>query len=204
MAWAGTRASIRWPRYRRARDCTGSTFDMPQTRRRLTGLPRAALALVAGAATGAVLVALWSLQGQAATWGPGYVAANGLRTGATVFLLAMMAWLLGLICFASLPWWALHRLGRRGWPSAILLGAVLTFAVGLAGLTGGFGLLLGSASSVAVDGGSLVVDGRLTEHGWRSAISGSLLLAVAGAAAGAVIWRVAYRGPGALGSPKGE
>ncbi|MEO6339932.1 MAG: hypothetical protein ABIO39_07850 [Caulobacteraceae bacterium] len=174
-----------------------------QTRRSLSGLPRAALALAAGAVAGAALVTLAALLGQVVAYGPGYVTANGLNTGSTVFLWALAAWAGGLIVFAALPWWGLHRLGRRGWSSAVLLGAALTFAAYLGLSTAAFGLMSGSQATVAATGGGpLVVEGRLTPQGWRSAISGALLLSAAGATVGLVIWRVAYRGPGALDAQK--
>lgn len=153
-----------------------------------TSLPRAVLGLVAGTMTGAVLVMLWAQEGV------DRFDATSFRHALTVFTYAAVLWAGGLLSVATLPWLALHRFGWRGWPSAIALGAVLTFLVVFGFLTNGFGLFVAESRFFAADsGGPTWVDGRLTAHGWFEAFQFAAICSAMGAVVGFAVWRVAYR-----------
>ena len=152
---------------------------------------RAAMALLAGAGAGAVLVVLWSFWGHA---DPRYVRDYWRRDALIVFTYAAVVWAAGLLVIAPVPWLMLHRNGWRSWWIAAVLGAGLSFVVALALLTDGFGLMQMSGSISAADsGGPTRVDGRLTPHGWAEASKFALVCSVLGGLVGLVVWRTAYR-----------
>lgn len=146
-----------------------------------------------GIAAGAIAGGLLVILGLSATglWS-GTLTAGDLLMLIPVFVGAALTWGQGLIVFAALPWYVLHRLGLRGWRTAITLGAGLTFTAGAlfqfmelwnrAGQTGTYG-----------DGtGTILIDGWPTLYGWRVTLELPILLALAGAIVGWVVWRVAY------------
>src|SRR5262249_45232351 len=98
-------------------------------------------------------------------------ATYGVKSIFFASLAPFMVWLFGLILFASVPWWLLHKLGQRDWLTAVLLGIVLTVAVWF-----------------------LVVPGISFQAGTIRAVAESALrFAAAGAIVGFIVWRVAYR-----------
>ena len=154
-----------------------------------TTLVRAVLGLVAGAATGGVLIALLLLPGSNLE----YLRQYGLGHGIAIFIYAAGVWTMGLGLVAPVPWALLHWRGYRGPWVAVSLGALLSSAVLFGFLTDGFGLFPQHGVSAADSGGPTRIDGRLTLHGWVEAAQLSLLCGVVGGIVGLVIWRTAYR-----------
>ncbi len=155
-----------------------------------TNLQRAALAILVGTITGAILVALWSFWGNTDLQ---YLREFWHRDALIVFTYAAVVWAVGLIVIAPGPWAMLHRYGVRSWWVAAVLGATLTFVVTLGLLTDGFGLMPLSSISAADSGGPTRVDGRLTWHGWAEASKFVLICSVLGGFVGLAVWRTAYR-----------
>jgi hypothetical protein len=134
-----------------------------------TTLPRAALGLIAGAFTGASLVAvgvptvIYAMQfPEIGSVGAPGVFIFGLMAA---FPVAFVAFAVGLSLIAPV-WWGLHSLGMRCWSIASPLGAL------------------------AAGGVTLLV----TQH-----LLLGLAMATTGAITGAVIWKVAYRPAGVCG-----
>jgi len=161
-----------------------------------TTLPRAALSLIAGAAAGASLIALWYLWGTAQNLGIQYVLDYGVIPTTLVFIEALVVWSVGLTIFGLPFWWLLHRLGWRHWLVAVALGAVLTFLVDF-GIETRFLELIpppaNSAYSASDSGGPTVIASHLTLHGWWVTFRAALLLGAEGVLVALVIWRIAYR-----------
>ncbi len=153
-----------------------------------TSIPRAALGLVAGVITGAVLVTLWSFVGLTRFH------ESLLRDTVNIFTYAAVVWAAGLVVVATVPWIMLHHYALRGWPIAVGLGGALTFLAVFGFLTGGFGAFVGVGNFSAADsGGPTWVDGRLTPHGWFEAFQFAAICSAHGAIVGCVVWRTAYR-----------
>lgn len=141
-------------------------------RRYETTLDRAGLALAGGAALGGLLVL-------------GLVWAAGQRDPVAL----MAAWLLGglftaiaVTAVASPVWLVLHLIGWRGAWQAALVGALLSLIFFVGGQTNGFGLIDMPA-----------LETRTLFYRWASAGAVGLVLAVAYALIGVVMWRIAYR-----------
>jgi hypothetical protein len=156
-----------------------------------TSPPRVALALLAGAASGAALVTAQWLRAAFQVFGAGFVGSSGPHGILVVFIGALIAWLAGLVLIGGPAWWLLHRYGLRGWKAAILTGMALTFvaalvlAIPLPGKDGSY--------TAADRGGETVVNNALTAHGWAEAAEGALLISFVGGAVAFVVWRTAYR-----------
>jgi hypothetical protein len=82
------------------------------------------------------------------------------------------------VVLGLLVWLWLHFAGHRGWQTALLLAALLSFALALAINTYWFTLPLGAQG-----------------FGWGYAICAALLAAVIGAVVASAMWRTAYRNP---------
>src|SRR4051812_32030523 len=101
----------------------------------------------------------------------------------------------GLVIVGTPFWFLLHRLGRRSWFYAVALGAVLGAA--------GFVVMvmwnpewpaLSLVSFMTEEFGGLTArDGQLTGEGWSALVRGALGIGFAGAMAGLVLWKIAYR-----------
>jgi hypothetical protein len=154
------------------------------------------LSLVAGAITGAALIALWYLWGTARNLGVRYVLDYGLLPTTTVFTVALVVWAVGLTIFGIPLWWLLHRLRIRHWWAAGIVGAVLTFLVDFGIETRLFELIWppsNSTYSATDSGGPTVIANHLTAHGWWVAVQAALMLSVGGVLVALLIWRIAYR-----------
>ena len=155
-----------------------------------TSPTRVALALVAGAASGAALVTAQWLHAAFQVFGAGFVGSSGPHVILVVFVGALIAWLAGLMLIGGPAWWLLHRHGLRGWKIAILAGVALTF---VAALVLAIPLPRSDGSYTAADrGGETIVNNQLTAHGWAEAAEGALLISFVGGAVAWVTWRVAY------------
>ncbi len=156
-----------------------------------TNLQRAALGVLVGTITGAILVAIWSFWGNTDFQ---YLREYWHRDALIVFTYAAFVWAAGLTIVAPGPWVMLHRNGLRSWWVAVVLGATLTFVVALGLLTDGFGLIsFSNITSAADSGGPTRIDGRLTPHGWAEASKFALICSMLGAFVGLAVWRTAYR-----------
>lgn len=152
-----------------------------------TNSSRAALGLLTGVLTGACLVTLWDLVGTSEP-------TPDLVGRAMIFIGAAVVWAGGLAAFATLPWFFLDHYGLRGWPVAVVLGAVLSFLVVFIFMTNGLGAYVASGGFSAADNaGPTWVDGRLTPHGWAVAFMISAICGGMGGVVGLAVWRVAYR-----------
>lgn len=155
---------------------------------------RVVAAVFAGAVVGATVVAgeyLFSMLQPHPILNPHQT----VRIVMLVFVGAFVVWLLGLLVLGCPVWRVLHRRNVRGWPSAVLIGVVLTFLASFL-LTLAPSLLIrsaGGSSFLGDSGGMIIVNTSLTPHGWVVYSEWSLLFSVMGALVGWVIWRVAYR-----------
>lgn len=116
-----------------------------------------------------------------------------MHLGVYVFILSFFFWLCGLTFLAAPIWIVLHWRNLRNAGVAILLGAGLCFAVGLAYRSALFGLLKPEGYSESHDGHAMFVDERLTLYGWQLSAEAGLFLAIQGAIVGFAVWRWAYR-----------
>jgi hypothetical protein len=91
-----------------------------------TDRSRAWRALVAGAATGAGMVALLFLSAIMRDEGV-MGSVQLLPLVGLVFISAFAGWIIGLFALAAPAWWLLHRLKLRSLPAALVLGAVGAF-----------------------------------------------------------------------------
>jgi hypothetical protein len=135
---------------------------------RAVTVPRAALALTAGAIVGALLTTLLLIA-------PGLVTEFGVyRTNWSRILVSTLIisiasfayFLIGLVLVGVPTWYLAHRLDRTGWSEAMIVGAILMFVV----------VMLLNAGPT--DGLSLEASA------WMSAV---------GAVVGLVVWWIAYR-----------
>jgi hypothetical protein len=155
---------------------------------RVTTQRRAICAVLAGAATGAILTTLSSVVPVALTPEPYGGLEKALGIGIATLVAAFCVWALGILSLGVPIWLWAHGRGLRSAWAAITVGAVLPFiattVLGAASLSG-----FTSLSSGGIDE---VVNGHLTLAGWGSVVGQALLLALAGALIAMVIWRVAY------------
>lgn len=157
---------------------------------------RVYMAVLAGAVVGGVSTALLMLLGS--IW---QIGASGhdewlrLRNQTLLFsILGSIVFFVGIVALGVPGWIAMHRLGRRQWYDAVVLGALLAFLGDLAMSYGPLVLHSPGSDYSAWDGGvATVIHYRLTAQGWRFLFEGALLEAVAGALAGLTIWGIAYR-----------
>jgi hypothetical protein len=161
-----------------------------------TNPSRVILSLTAGAATGAIFIALSYLWGTAQSLGIRYVLVYGLGWSIVVFMVAFVVWGIGLILFGLPLWLLFHKLRLRHWLVAAIVGAAMTFTVGFGIETRLFELIpppTNSTYSESDSGGPTVVANRRTPHGWRVAARTALTLGAVGVVVALVIWRIAYR-----------
>jgi hypothetical protein len=157
---------------------------------RAVEVPRAALALTAGAIVGGLLTALLLLAPGLITdfqayrmmgpWGP-YI-------GVVVAIASFWYFLVGLFVVGAPAWYLAHRLGRTRWFDAMAVGTALMFLVTMFVTTGP-----SDGGSLRARGVDLMVDGHLTEQGRIDALETSICMAAIGAIVGFVIWWIAYR-----------
>ena len=152
-------------------------------RHRLLG-SRIASALFAGAAVGGATVAV--------AFNLPYMLEVGrwdMLLVAMTFIVAFMAWLLGLAVVGAPLWSLAERMGYRSFHHAISAGLAATFltAVLLACI------MDNGMMSLREEGRVLVHLGRRTPYGLWVLARDCGLFALAGGLVAAVIWRVAYR-----------
>lgn len=153
-------------------------------------------AVLVGALTGGLATASRFVWGTANNLGVEYIIRYGLIPTLTIFISSFVVWLAGLAVCGTPCWYVLHKRGLRSWYTAALLGVTLTFLVSFAIQTDLFQLLpapINSNYSASDNGGPLIVNNRLTPHGWWETAYGSLINGVAGMVVALVIWRIAYR-----------
>jgi hypothetical protein len=161
-----------------------------------TNPPRVILSLIAGAATGAVFIALSYLWSTGQGLGMQYVLYYGLPWSIVVFTVAFVVWGIGLIVFGLPLWLLFHKLRLRHWLVAAVVGAAMTFIVSFGIETRLFELIpppTNSTYSESDSGGPTVVANRRTPHGWWVAARTALMLGAGGVVVALVIWRIAYR-----------
>ncbi|MGL4314951.1 MAG: hypothetical protein ACRCSO_13280 [Sphingomonas sp.] len=115
----------------------------------------------------------------------GLMTMAGLPDPVAMVIALLVAWLLSAMAITAVAgplWLVLHLTGRRGPLHAALTGGATGFVVFLAAQTHALGL--------AVD--APVTDAATTLFRWASAAATSLILALAAALIGVVMWRVAY------------
>lgn len=114
----------------------------------------------------------------------GLMAAGGLPDPVAMVVALLFGWLLSAMAITAVAaplWLVLHLTGRRGPIHAALTGGIVGFGVFMAAQTHGFGLVDAPLSDAAT-----------TLFRWASAVATSLILALAAALIGLVMWRVAY------------
>jgi|GEM_PF-1695458 hypothetical protein len=100
----------------------------------------------------------------------------------------------GMVIVGGPIWAVLHSLGRRGWLDALLLGGLSSSLVSLAIALLPLLLMPAHSTYSASEGGhDTVVNNHLTSFGWEMYLKQSALIGLAGALAGWMVWRVAYR-----------
>jgi hypothetical protein len=137
-------------------------------------LVRAVLAIPAGALIGGIVLAL-ALQ------------ADNRPSAGSDWLILVTAYalvFLGGIMLISPLWWLLDRCGLRDWRLAALLGGVLTGAVFAAATLNGLADEMGGAERGLGERLQLMFEGP-----WIRCVGAM----IAGALAGLVVWRIAYR-----------
>ena len=100
--------------------------------------------------------------------------ASGLAIDLVAYLLAAIVWAFAISWISGPVWWILHILGLRGWPWAMLLGA----------------LTLAGFIAVADPG---LFTGELVRPATNKAVAILAGFAGLGGALGVLIWRIAYR-----------
>lgn len=147
-----------------------------------TTLSRAALAIVAGAGSGALLVSAFVMATEFGEPVPTFIA--GIEGASSIFGFAFAAWIVGLVILAPIPWLTLHRRHRRTWRVAAALGASLASIVGLV-----------ISAAILMDFGE-IIQGQMALKDILSTIGIGCLFGIAGAIVGVIVWRVAYRQSG--------
>ena len=157
---------------------------------------RIILALLAGAVTGGLLVALFDLlftvfvlQDPKHDWKYAPLAIYSTIAMASTF------WLIGLVVIGGPFWLLMHKMQFTSWKHVVISVPSLIFLVFLALKTQGFGLLQSDMGNFSAweFGGSTWIDGRMTLHGWFSAAWVSFILALHGLLVALTVWGVAYR-----------
>jgi hypothetical protein len=155
-----------------------------------TTLPRAALGLLAGAITGALLFAAAQATLGFTAYGSGDAAYLVLAVAALGFVMTAAA----LVVIGVPAWIGLHYAGFRRPRTGPLAGFVIGFAVTMAIVLHPMGLatLLAAASGEAPEAIPLVTSGSLGMP-WSDAIFPAVMGGLVGALVGWVVRRVAYR-----------
>jgi len=115
---------------------------------------------------------VFALVAPALVYRPDQVTGNALKQA--VLLLGIPAFILftvGLAFVGAPAWWLLHRLGRRSWFDALLLGFFLTFVCSLFLLVQDTLWLPPDVRLDASDtGGATITNNKLSLHGWMNYI----------------------------------
>jgi len=147
-----------------------------QTERYRTTRQRAAAAVAAGAAVGAVATNVpMVVAGLLYIGEPGGFESQHIPFLLYMVFIAFIVWTVGLVLVGVPIWWLLHKKGLRSWWVAVLCGAI-------AGFVGAFALSL--ALTLPIESASF---------GWQDLVLGAVEIGVYGAIVAAVIWRTAYR-----------
>lgn len=166
----------------------------------VTTIPRALLALAGGAVTGTVAFLLEIVLFLAVR--PYKLEEINDYLGTTTSDLFLVFTIYGFVFFAgglfvagAPAWWCLHRLKRRNWYDAVGLGVALGAAGFLAvGLWDPNWAGLSVISFLTEEfGGITAVNDQLSTDGWEALFRGPFIIGAAGALAGLVIWKIAYR-----------
>ncbi|MEZ0243246.1 MAG: hypothetical protein ACAH11_07715 [Sphingomonas sp.] len=135
-------------------------------------LDRVGLALAVGSALGgALVVALRLVAGER---NPMFLTGSWLL--GTVFVA------IGITAVVGPLWLVMHVAGLRRARHAAMIGALAALAIFVGAQTWGFGMLE-----------MPVMDNRTWLYVWLSALATSVVLAMAAALIGAIMWRIAYR-----------
>jgi len=155
---------------------------------------RVILALLAGAMVGACLVAASSILSMELYSSNDPKLLELIWLGLFVGNGAFVIFAVGLSLVGGPAWLLLHNLGWRGWPEAIAVGILLTFAASLC-LQSGWPLPPPTKSTYSADdsGGPLIINNIVTAHGWTIFVQQSMQLSIVGGIVGLTIWRIAYR-----------
>ena len=168
----------------------------------VTTLPRALVAMLGGAVIGtlvflleiAILIALEpsKLDDLASTM---YTTNLDVILTIAVYVFAFFAG--GLLIVGSPLWWFLHVFGRRNWFDALGLGTALcaTGFVFMAMWNPDWQALSLISFLTEEFGGITAGNDGLTRDGWAALIRGTIGIAIAGAFAGLVMWKIAYKRP---------
>ena len=168
----------------------------------VTTFPRALLALLGGAVTGALIffleiAALLALRPTKLGEMSDYVGLDPVTVVVTIAIFGFIFFAGGLLIAGAPLWWLLHRLGRRDWFYAAGLGALL-------GCAGFVFMAMWNAEWPALSlisflteqfGGLTARNGQLTREGWDALERGAIGIAFAGGLAGLALWKIAYRKP---------
>ena len=167
-----------------------------------TTILRAGLALVGGAVAGTAsfvleIVALLALRPSKLGELNEFVGTTTVELFQLIALFSLIFFAVGLLVVGSPVWWLLHRLGRRDWFYAVAVGAGL-------GSAGFAGWVLWNPEWPALSlisflteefGGLTARDGQLSAEGWEALVRGTIGIGIAGALAGLMLWKIAYRRP---------
>lgn len=102
-------------------------------------------------------------------------------------------YMIGLFIIAAPIWWFLHGRGLRSARHALMFGAIAAFCVRLAMDIIPSLLFPIDGYSAGDSGGSTVINGRPTLHGWIETFQTAVITAGIAAIVALVIWRIAYR-----------
>jgi hypothetical protein len=166
----------------------------------VTSFWRVVLAYLGGALTGGVVfflevVAMLALRPGKLDQISEFAETDSTALIVSVALAGLLFFAGGLLVVGGPSWFILHRLGRRDWYYATVLGAVLGAAGFVAfALTSPEwdGLRLISALTEEY-GGLTASNGKFTAEGWAALERGAAGIALAGGLAGLALWRIAYR-----------
>ena len=157
---------------------------------------RVILALLAGAVTGGLLVALFDLfftvfvlQDPKHDWKYAPLAIY------STFAMASAVWLIGLVVIGAPFWFLMHKMQFTSWVHVVLTVPILMFFVVFALKTQGFGFFQSDMGNFSAweFGGSTWIDGRMTLHGWFAAAGVSLVFSLYGLVVALAVWGVAYK-----------
>lgn len=166
----------------------------------VTTFPRALLALLGGAVTGALvflleIAVLLAIRPSKLGEMADYV---GFTNESLILIIALFAFIFfagGLLLAGAPVWFLLHRLGFRNWPYAVGVGGGL-------GAAGFIAMVMWNPEWPALSlisflteefGGLTAANGQLNREGWEALVRGTIGIAFAGALAGFVLWKIAYR-----------
>ena len=163
-------------------------------------IPRALLALVGGAVTGAFVFlleigALLAVRPTKLGEINDYIGTTNSDLFLVFAIYGFMFFAGGLLIAGAPFWWCLHRLNRRNWYDAVGLGLVLGAAgfVAIAMWDPNWAGLSVISFLTEEFGGITAVNDQLTRDGWEALFRGPFIIGIAGAIAGLAIWKIAYR-----------